>query len=128
MWLHTASIESTVGYKFRLFPSSFHVSTSSRLTLAGAFRNDYVAACSTALRSATEENELGGYLTLPCPWHSIVAPRIGGNSSGVTRLVTTEHIRNKYSLLKSRSVIIVKRCWKLVETVNRIKLLTAQVN
>ena len=56
MWLHTVLIESTVGNKTRLSPSPFHVSTSSRRTLAGAFRNDYVAACSTALRSATEEN------------------------------------------------------------------------
>ena len=59
MWLHTASIKSTVGNKTRLFPSPFHVSTSSRFTLAGAFRSDYVAACSTALRSAAEENESG---------------------------------------------------------------------
>ena len=36
-------------------------------TLSGAFRNDYVAACSTALRIATEENESGGYVTVPCP-------------------------------------------------------------
>ena len=67
MWLHTPSIKSTVGNKTGLFPSPFHVSTSSRLTLAGAFRNDYVAACSTALRSATEENESGGYVAVPCP-------------------------------------------------------------
>ena len=46
---------------------SFHVSTSSRLTLAGAFRSDYAAACSTALRSATDENESGSYVTVPCP-------------------------------------------------------------
>ena len=32
-----------------------------------AFRNDHVAAGSTALRSATEENESGGYVTVPCP-------------------------------------------------------------
>ena len=50
-----------------LFTSSFHVSTSSCLTLAGAFRSDYVAACSTALRSATEENEPAGYVAVPCP-------------------------------------------------------------
>ena len=30
------------------------VSTSLRLTLAAAFRSDYVAVCRTALRSATE--------------------------------------------------------------------------
>ena len=68
MWLHTASIKSTVGNKTRLFPSPFHVSTTSRLTLDGAFRSDHVAACSTALRSATEEKELwGGYVTVRCP-------------------------------------------------------------
>ena len=41
--------------------------TSSRLILAGAFRSDYVAACSTALRSSTEDNESGGYVAVPCP-------------------------------------------------------------
>ena len=70
MWLHTASIKSTVGNKTRLFPSPFHVSTSSRLTLAGAFRSDYVADCSTAFRSATEENEVGGYVAVPC-WSKV---------------------------------------------------------
>ena len=53
--LRTASIKSTVGNKTRIFPSPFHVSTSSRLTLAGAF-------C-----SATGETESGGYVTVPCP-------------------------------------------------------------
>ena len=67
MCLRTTLIKSTAGNKTRFFPSPFHVSTSSRLTLAGAFRSDYVAACSTALRSATEENESGGYVTVPCP-------------------------------------------------------------
>ena len=66
MWLHTASFKSTVGNKTRLFCSQFHVSTSSRLFLAGAFRSDHVVACSTALRSATEENESGCYVTVPC--------------------------------------------------------------
>ena len=53
--------------KTRLCPSPFHVSISSRLTLAWAFRSDYLAACSTALRSATEEKESGGYVAVPCP-------------------------------------------------------------
>ena len=53
MWLHTASIKPTAGNKTRLFLSPFHVSTSSRLTLAGAFWNNHVAACSTALRVAS---------------------------------------------------------------------------
>ena len=36
------------------------------LILEKVFRNDYVAACSTALSSATEENESGGHLDVPC--------------------------------------------------------------
>ena len=55
MCLHIASIKSTAGNKTRLFPSPFHNSTSLRLTLAEAFRNDHVAACNTALRSALRE-------------------------------------------------------------------------
>ena len=67
MWLHSLSIKSLVGNKTRFFPSPFHFSTSSRLTLAGVFGCDYVDACSTALRSATEENESCGYVAVPCP-------------------------------------------------------------
>ena len=69
MWLHTASIKSTAGNKTWFFPSPspFIISTSSRLTLAGAFGNDYLAACSFALRSATEEYESGGHVTVTCP-------------------------------------------------------------
>ena len=67
MWLHSALIKSTVGNKTKLFPSPFHVFTSSRLTLAGAFQSDYINACSTTLRSATEENESGSYVDVPCP-------------------------------------------------------------
>ena len=65
-WLHTAWIKSTTRNETRLFPSPFHVCTRSRLTLAGAFRNYHEAACSTALRSATDENESGGYVAVPC--------------------------------------------------------------
>ena len=64
--LHVASIKTTVGNKLGLFPSPFHISTSSRLTLAGAFRGDYVAACGTAFRSTTEENDSGGYVDVAC--------------------------------------------------------------
>ena len=67
MRLRTASNKSTAGNKTRFFLSLFHVSTSSRLNLAGAFRSDYVAVCSTALRSATEENEPGGHVGVACP-------------------------------------------------------------
>ena len=66
-WLHATSIKTNVGNKLGLFPSPFHTSTSSRLTLAGAYRGDYVAACSTAFRSNTEENDSGGYVDVPCP-------------------------------------------------------------
>ena len=60
MCLDMASIKSTAENKTRFFPSPFLVSTCRFLILAKAFRNDYVADCSTALRSATEKNEKGG--------------------------------------------------------------------
>ena len=66
MWLHIASIEYTAGNKTKCFPSPFHISTSSRLTFAEAFRNDHVATCSTALRNASEENEWGDCVTVVC--------------------------------------------------------------
>ena len=49
-----------------LVGSPFLLARSSRLTLVEAFQNDYVASCSTALRSATGTNEMGGYITVPC--------------------------------------------------------------
>ena len=67
IWLNTASIKSTAGNKIRLFPSPFHISTISRLTLVEASRRDHVAACSTTFRSATEAIESGGYVIVPCP-------------------------------------------------------------
>ena len=51
----------------RLFLSPFHVSNSSRLNMTGEFQSDYVAACTTAFRSAFEENDFGGYVDVPCP-------------------------------------------------------------
>ena len=63
---HIASIKSTAGNRTRLFPSVFLISTSRFLILAKAFRNDTVAARSTAVRSATEKNEINGYVTVPC--------------------------------------------------------------
>ena len=60
MCLHTALIKSTVGNETKFFPSPVHVSTSSRPTLAAAFLNEYVVACGTAFRRATEEVESGG--------------------------------------------------------------------
>ena len=59
-------VKSTAGNKTRLFPSPFLISTSWFLNFAEAFLNDHVAACSTALRSATEKNEIGGCVSIPC--------------------------------------------------------------
>ena len=56
-----------LGTKLGFFLCPFPGSTSSRLALAGAFPREYVAACSTALRSATEENESGGHVTVRSP-------------------------------------------------------------
>ena len=67
MCLHIASIKSTAGNKTKFFLYPLLISTSRFLICAKAFRNDYVAACSIALRSATEKNELDGNVTVPCP-------------------------------------------------------------
>ena len=67
MCLRIASIKSTGGNKTRLFFRAFLVWTSVFLRLAEALRNDYVTACSTALRSGTEKKELAGYVTVRCP-------------------------------------------------------------
>ena len=128
MCLHNASIKSTAENKTRFFYSPFLISTSWFLILAEAFRNDYVATCSTALRSATEKNEMGGYVTVLCSSNLTQRSRISLNSSDVTRLVATEHIRNKYSFLKSRSIILA-----VVDITNLLPLyiliyITEQVN
>ena len=70
--------------------------------------------------SVTEENELDGNVTAPCPSkrHSVAAQRIGLKSTDVTRLVTTEHIQNKYSLLKSRCNNSCNSYCKLVDNVS----------
>ena len=52
--------------KTRFFLSPFLVTTNRFLVLAEASRNHLVTGCSTALRSATEENQTGGYITVPC--------------------------------------------------------------
>ena len=62
----TASIKSLFWNKTRIFCSPYLVKTGWFLILAKVFRNDNVAACSTARRSATAKNELGGYVTVPC--------------------------------------------------------------
>ena len=66
MCLQIALIKSTAGNRTRFFPSPFLVYTGCFFILAEAFRNDPVAACSIALRSATEKEEMGGYVTVPC--------------------------------------------------------------
>ena len=63
--LNIASNGPTTGKKTRLFPSPFIFSNSRFLILTEVFRNDRVAACSTACRCVTEKNEMGRYLTLP---------------------------------------------------------------
>ena len=67
MSLHTPSLKFTAGNKTKLLPSLFHVFTRSHITLAGAFWNDHVAACSTARGGGTEKNDSCGYVTAPCP-------------------------------------------------------------
>ena len=66
MCFHIASIKSTAGSKTSFFPSPFFISTTWFLILAKARRNDHVAACTTSLHSATEKNEICGYISVPC--------------------------------------------------------------
>ena len=61
MCLHIALNKSNPLLETKLGFFSVHAS----FLLARAFRNDYVAACSTALRSATENSEMGGNETVP---------------------------------------------------------------
>ena len=64
MCLHIASIKLTAEMKTRFLPSPYLIFSSWFLILAEAFRNDHVAVCSTVLLSATEMNEMGGYVTV----------------------------------------------------------------
>ena len=66
MCLHIASIKFTARNKTTLFRSPFFISTSWLLVLAQASRNDHGAACTTALRGATDKNEKSGYVTVRC--------------------------------------------------------------
>ena len=66
MCLHIERNICTAGKKTGTFPSPFFISTSPFVNLAEAFRNDYVAACSTAFRCSAESNEVGGFVTTPC--------------------------------------------------------------
>ena len=54
------------GTKLGFFLSPFPIPISWFRILGEAFRNDHVTARSTALRSATEKNEIGCYVTVPC--------------------------------------------------------------
>ena len=66
MCLLIGSVESTAGSKTMFFPSPFLISNGWFLFLAEGFRNDHVVACSSALRSAIEENEMGVYVAILC--------------------------------------------------------------
>ena len=54
MCLKFASFKSTAQNKSRFSPGPFLISSSWLLKLAKALGNNHVAACDTALRSATE--------------------------------------------------------------------------
>ena len=64
--LYIAPTKYTAGNKTKLFPSPFLITPSRFWILVEAFWNSQVAACSTALCSATEKNEMGGYVIVPC--------------------------------------------------------------
>ena len=57
MCLQIALFKSTARNKIRFFLGPFLISISQFLILAETFRNDHVAPCSSALRSASEKEE-----------------------------------------------------------------------
>ena len=61
-----ASIKSAFGTKLGFFLVRFLLLPAGSDFLAKVFRNDYLAPCSTARRSATEKNEIGGHVTVTC--------------------------------------------------------------
>ena len=110
-----------VGTKLGFF-SSFYVSTSSRLTLAEAFRSDHVAACSTAFRSAIEESQWGGYVIFPCP------SKVTQHSSTADWLkfrwrhqITYEgaHTEPIFTFKVTLCTNSYNHCWKFVDIINR---------
>ena len=127
---HNASIKSTTaGNKTRLFPSPF-------LTLlAGSSfwpkRSGTTTQPLVTLLSALLLRRLKWVATHPFrvrpKWHSVVAQRMDLISSDVTRLFAVEHILNKYSLLKSRSVILAVMDFANLLTPSILIWITAQV-
>ena len=57
---------NTILNENRLFPSPLHVINGWFVILEKVFRNGYVAAFNTALRSTTEEKEASGHVDVPC--------------------------------------------------------------
>ena len=114
-WLNVGNIAasdtSPFGNKITLFPCPFLIATRPFFILANAFRNGYVVACCTAHRSATPKNELDGYRIVPClskmTQHSSKADWIKFEWRHTYKLLAKEHVRNKYSLLKSSAVLVV---------------------
>ena len=92
-----ASIEFTFGSKLGFFLVLSSLIQAGSSVWKKVFRKGYLAAFSTALRSATEENESGGHVDVPCSskvkQHKITAYWL--NFCDVTRSVATERVRNK---------------------------------
>ena len=77
MCVHIASFKFSARKKTKLFLSLFFLFASQFCLLAEAFRNEHVAACSTALRKATEKNEMSGFVTIA--WSSKMTHRSSKN-------------------------------------------------
>ena len=129
LWLHVKNINDFTVRRLNMFwnrtrlvPSLKLFSSSWFLLLPKAFKNSYVAAFSAACRSATEKNEVSGYGTVLC-LSKMTQLSSTSDSSDVTKLAVTEHVRNEYSLRKSRFFQCTCSC-KLIDIVN-LNLITA---
>ena len=126
IWCCCASFEDFLQGK-RLLHCPFHISTVCYLILINALRNGSVLARSIACRGATETKEMSEDPIVPnmaqttqqssaADWNRLL--------NDVNWLIATEHVRNKYSLLKS--LCLISYCI-LSETLNNVNfnLITA---
>ena len=111
----------------RSVPSPFFIPTILFLILANASWNGSVFACNTACSIAAEMNKTSEYGTVQqlakTAQHSSTANR-NGLLGDVTRLVATEHVRIKCSLLQSLCPAYCCILSKLIDSV-KITLTTA---
>ena len=120
IWLHCGSFNYVFGAELSLFPvpSLFPLAGSSFWPKrSGTATWSPVALLVAMLLRRTKGGATEPFCVWP-KWNSVVAQRIGWISSDVTRVVTTERVRNICSLLKSCSILCSCMNSKLIDFFN----------